>query len=68
MIDVSPRKPRVIIETMRDEYAIKFVLRHRKPWTKLPVADRQRALLEGADALDELAQQMRDEAMELAVN
>ncbi len=57
-----PTKPRVTVETNRDDYSIRFVLRHRRAWSKLSPEDRRLALLQGADALTELAQQMRDEA------
>ena len=64
MIEV-PTKPRIIVETRRDPYAITFVLRHRRPWTTLAPEARITALQQGAEALDELAQQMRDEAKQL---
>lgn len=59
---VVPTKPRITVETLRDDYSIKFILRQRRAWTKLSLEDRQLALLQGADALDELARQMRAEA------
>lgn len=62
MIEI-PTKPRVIVETRRDDYAITFVLRNRRSWKKLSPEDRKVALLQGADALDVLAEQMRAEAI-----
>lgn len=59
----TPTKPRVIMETRRDDYAITFILRNRRSWQKLSPEDRKVALLQGADALDVLAQQMRAEAI-----
>lgn len=58
-----PTKPRVIVETRRDDYAITFILRNRRSWKKLSPEDRKVALLQGADALDVLAEQMRAEAI-----
>ena len=58
----TPTKPRITVETLRDEYSIKFILRQRRAWTKLSPEDRKMALLQGADALDVLAGQMRAEA------
>lgn len=58
----TPPKPRITVETLRDEYSIKFILRQRRAWKKLSPEDRKMALLQGADALDELARQMRTEA------
>lgn len=59
----TPTKPRVIVETRRDDYAITFILRNRRSWKKLSPEDRKVALLQGADALDVLADQMRAEAI-----
>lgn len=59
---ITPTKPRVIVETLRDEYSIKFILRNRRAWTKLSPEDRKLALVQGADALEVLAAQMRAEA------
>lgn len=64
MIDL-PTKPRITVETRRDPYAITFLLHLRKPWTTLSPEARITALQQGAEALDELAQQMRDEAKQL---
>lgn len=59
---IVPTKPRVIVETRRDDYAITFILRNRRSWQKLSPEDRKAALVQGADALEVLAAQMRAEA------
>ena len=46
----------------RDDYSITFILRNRRSWQKLSPQDRKEALVQGADALEVLAAQMRAEA------
>ena len=64
MLEV-PTKTRVTVEVNRDEYSIKFILRHRRPWGKLSPEDRKLALQQGAAALEELVDQMRAEAYDI---
>lgn len=60
------RQPVIIIEAARDDYAIRFSLRHRKSWRKLTPSQRGAILLAGATQLETRASQMRTEAADLA--
>ena len=65
MIDLQevPTKPRITIDPpRRDTYATTIVLRYRRAWNKMSADERNMVLLQGADALDVLASQMRAEA------
>lgn len=65
MIDLLevPTKPRITVDPpRRDDYATTIVLRYRRSWNKMSLMEREAVLLQGADALDELARQMRAEA------
>lgn len=61
-----PTKPRMTADVKRDDYTMTFVLRTRRSWRKLSLDERRTALLEGADQLDVYAQQMREEAEQIA--
>lgn len=58
-----PTKPRITVDApRRADYAMTFVLRYRRAWDKMSADERNMVLLQGADALDTIASQMRAEA------
>lgn len=62
-----PIKPHITAEATRGDYEIiALKLRTRRSWRKLTLDERRAALLEGADQLDVYAQQMREEAEQIA--
>lgn len=57
-------KPAIVTELNRDEYAMRFVIRHRKNWRKMEPEQRATVLLAAAAQMEAWAGQMRDEARE----
>lgn len=58
-------KPRITVEAERGEYAMRFVLHHRRSWKKMSPQERQEVLLQSAETLTTYAEQMRAEAEQL---
>lgn len=56
------KKPSLITEMARDEYAMRFVIRNRKSWRKLRPEQRSTILLAAAAQMETWAAQMREEA------
>lgn len=63
----TPTKPRITVDAERGEYAMRFVLYHRRSWKKMSPQERVEVLRQGADTLATYAEQMRSEAEQLAV-
>lgn len=55
-------QPPVIVETKRDEYGIRVSVQHRRSRDKLEPAQYAVVLRVGAEYLETMAAQMRDEA------
>ena len=72
MLTQSPtlqkRLPAIVTEAARDEYAMRFAIRHRKNWRKLQPEQRSTILLAAAAQMETWAQQMRQEAEEAVIN
>ena len=72
MIHIPPRtRPKAnrlitIDQPVRDEYFMRFVLRH-KSWRLLPPDQRAAVLAESANQLETWASQMREEAETIAM-
>jgi hypothetical protein len=64
---VKGGQPPLVIETARDEYSMRFVIRHRRSTRKMQPEQRGAVLLAAAAQMEIWAGQMRDEAMELGV-
>ena len=56
-----PTKPRITPDVHRENYAMFFILRHRRNWEKMSVEERCAVLTEGATLLQEYAAQMLSE-------
>ena len=71
MLNLSPtlqmRLPAIVTEAARDEYAMRFAIRHRKNWHKLQPEQRSTILLAAAAQLETWAGQMREEAENIAM-
>lgn len=61
---IQKRLPSIVTELNRDEYAMRFVIRHRKDWRKMEPLQRATVLLAAAAQMEAWAGQMRDEAGE----
>lgn len=72
MLNVSStlqkRLPAIVTEAARDEYQMRFAIRHRKNWRKLAPEQRSTILLAAAAQMETWANQMRDEAQTLTNN
>ena len=66
-MNLTKQQPAIVTEAARDEYAMRFAIRHRKNWRKLQPEQRSTILLAAAAQLETWASQMRSEADE-AIN
>lgn len=60
-----PTKPRITVDAERGDYAMRFVLYHRRSWKKMSLQERIEVLRQSADTLTTYAEQMRAEAEQL---
>ena len=69
MLNLSPKlvksQPPIVTEASREDYAMRFVIRHRKNARKMQPEQLATVLLAGAEQLETWASQMRAEAEEL---
>ena len=63
--NLQKRLPAIVTEAGRDEYAMRFAIRHRKNWRKLQPDQRSTILLAAAAQMETWASQMRAEAEEM---
>lgn len=71
MLSTTPtlqkRLPSIVTEAARDEYQMRFAIRHRKNWRKLQPEQRSVILMAAAAQMETWASQMRSEAEDLNV-
>jgi len=71
MVDLSPKLVKgqspLVIETARDEYSMRFVIRHRRSTRKMQPDQQGVILLAAAKQMEAWAAQMRAEDEELGV-
>lgn len=69
MLSTTPtlqkRLPAIVVETARDDYSMRFVIRHRKPAKKMQPEQMAKVLIEAADYLESQVAGMREEARAL---
>lgn len=61
-INYQVTQPRVISEAKRGDYAMQFILRHRRAWQAMKADERAAVLRAGAEELEKFVAQMREEA------
>jgi delta 1-pyrroline-5-carboxylate dehydrogenase len=58
-------QPWIVTEPAQDDYSLRYVIRHRKSWTKLQPEQRAVILQAAADYLEAEAAGMRERAAEM---